>query len=351
MNIQSNTRLMTLIAFCVAGIFFSGVAQAGPVQVDLATPSVGEQTQTYDVTIDGNGFDEGSVASFLVTGSENPGGVVVTNTRFVNRRQLVATINIAEDAELEDYDIEVVTSGGRRGKGHTLFRVVAPGGGGNGGNQCDLQFSATFMPEPTYDALRSDGGGDYAAIGGTGFSLTTNGGANSARKVIVDFKNTDNVNNCTDPGDGEPAGFCTELKDIVMRIERQVQQIDQDLCELDPLPDSNGNPDSFLRTVQVNFESGPYDHTARDPDRKGNPNRPEALKLSYGCQADLVEPSPSHYLNPSYRAVVSRLDADTWLITGETACLMTQTGWVLLDENGEPVWFYMPFAVHLERTN
>lgn len=356
---RSTFRLMTLITAGLACTLLAGNVLAGPVQVELATPSVGEQASTaFDVTIDGNGFDEGSVASFLVTQTENPGGILVTNTRFVSRRQLVATIDIAEDADLEDYDIEVITTSGRRGKGHTLFSVVAPGSGGNGGgNECDLQFSAAFTPPSSDEALRGDGGPDYAAIGGTGFRLNTTGGANSDRKVIIDFSNTGNINGCDENAEnrlnpGEAAGFCSELKDIDMRIERQVQQIDKDLCELNPVPDPNGEPDSFTRTFLVNFESGPMDdYSLVDPDRKGNPRRPESLKLNYGCQADLVEPNPSYYLNTNYRAVISRLDENTWLITGEWACLMTQTGWVLLDGSGDPVWFYMPFAVYLERTN
>ena len=53
--------------------------------------------------------------------------------------------------------------------------------GTGGGNDCDLQFDATFYPQPSTDGLRSDTGKTYLAEGGVGFRLYTTGGANSSR--------------------------------------------------------------------------------------------------------------------------------------------------------------------------
>lgn len=167
MKIRSLLKRVTLVTLS-AGALIAGNALAGPVQVDLATPSAGEQaTVQLEVTIDGNGFDEGSEALFLVSGTANPGGIVVTNNQFVSRKQLVATIDIAPDADLDDYDIEVMTSSGRRGKGHTLFRVVKQGslgGGGAGGGPedrpGDVSLCAIFQ-DGAGDAIVSDNGSAY----------------------------------------------------------------------------------------------------------------------------------------------------------------------------------------------
>lgn len=224
-------------------------------------------------------------------------------------------------------------------------------GSGGGGNDCNLQFDATFYPQPSTDGLRSDTGYEYHAEGGVGFRLYTTGGADSSRQVLIDFAANNQFcdEKAQDPlNPGEAAGFCMAVKDVDMRIERQVQQIDLDLCSLDPVPDpSTGDPDSFRRTIVVNFESGPVDqYSLVDPDRRGNPKKPQALKLSYGCEAQFV---PSNYLDSSARALVSRV-GDTWTIVGERACLMTQTGEVLLSGD-EPIWFNMPFGLNMVKTN
>ncbi len=113
-------------------------------QVKTADPSEAEQgIVNLDVAIRGNGFDNGSVATFLLSGTANPGGVAVNTTQFVNSRKLVANISIDEGAVIGEFDIEVETLSGRRGKGNTLFRVLLKGsGGGNQGEEGTAVFSS-----------------------------------------------------------------------------------------------------------------------------------------------------------------------------------------------------------------
>ena len=152
---------ITVLATTILG---SGVVEAQKVRVTGANPAEGEQgTINLDVEIDGSGFDEGSVATFLVTGSDtDTGGVAVRNSTFVNGKKLIANIDIEEGAVLGDYDIQVLTAGGRRGKGNTLFHVVQQGGGND--NPYDgesIPLECTLADGPG-DNLFSDGLGSYS---------------------------------------------------------------------------------------------------------------------------------------------------------------------------------------------
>ena len=102
-----------------------GTAQA-QVAVTSATPSSAPQgTVALDVEIAGSGFDSSAQVEFLVTGSENPGGITVKKVVVRGSKKLIATIDVADDASVADFDIQVTLSGGRKGKGITLFKVQA----------------------------------------------------------------------------------------------------------------------------------------------------------------------------------------------------------------------------------
>ena len=102
-----------------------GTAQA-QVAVTSATPSSAPQgTVALDVEIAGSGFDSSAQVEFLVTGSENPGGITVKKVVVRGSKKLIATIDVAPDATAEPFDIQVTLSGGRKGKGITLFKVSA----------------------------------------------------------------------------------------------------------------------------------------------------------------------------------------------------------------------------------
>jgi hypothetical protein len=94
------------------------------VTVNSADPSAAPQgTVSLDVTVNGNGFDSTAAVSFFVTGTPNPGGITVRKVAVKGSKRLVATIDIADNALVESFDIEVRLSNGRKGKGTTLFSV------------------------------------------------------------------------------------------------------------------------------------------------------------------------------------------------------------------------------------
>jgi hypothetical protein len=102
-----------------------GTARA-EVTVTSVTPSSALQgTVSLDVEIAGSGFDSSAQVDFLVTGTTNPGGITVKKVVARGSKKLIATIDVAEDAIATDFDIEVTLSGGRKGKGITLFKVQA----------------------------------------------------------------------------------------------------------------------------------------------------------------------------------------------------------------------------------
>ncbi len=102
-----------------------GLAHA-QVQVTSADPSSTVQgTVSLDVTINGSGFDSSADVKFLVTGTTDSGGITVKKVSVRNSRRLVATIEVADTAVVNKFDIEVTLSSGRKGKGTTLFAVQA----------------------------------------------------------------------------------------------------------------------------------------------------------------------------------------------------------------------------------
>ena len=145
------------------------LAQGPPISVESADPPEGEQeTLNLDVTIKGKGFRQGYTAHFLVTGTENPGGIVVTNTRFVDSRTLVSTVDIPATADLGSFDIEV-RSNGRRGKGIDLFKVVEKGGGGghdNGNQTGAVPATFEFFDDGSSTIVTGDGDGPYVTVEG-----------------------------------------------------------------------------------------------------------------------------------------------------------------------------------------
>ena len=101
-------------------------ARAQSVQVDSANPSSAEQgTVDLEVEISGSGFDNSATVDFFVTGTTNPGGIQVKNVKTRGSKKIIATIDVADGATVDDFDIEVRLSSGRKGKGTTLFSVQA----------------------------------------------------------------------------------------------------------------------------------------------------------------------------------------------------------------------------------
>jgi len=77
-----------------------------PISVTGAYPAEGDQGETLTVRISGSGFVEGVVATWERDGLPDP-GITVQQTVFVSSTELDATIAIALDADVADYDVAV----------------------------------------------------------------------------------------------------------------------------------------------------------------------------------------------------------------------------------------------------
>jgi hypothetical protein len=114
-----------------------------PPKVTEAIPNWAEQEMTVDVQVLGSGYDEGSVATFTLDG--NPAGITTDSTTFVSGSELRAHIRVALDADLDLYDVEVMTIRGKKGIGADLFQVVAKGSGEPPGQIEPIPLAATFL--------------------------------------------------------------------------------------------------------------------------------------------------------------------------------------------------------------
>lgn len=112
-------------------------AMAQNVAVTAADPAAAEQgTLQIPIKITGRGFRAGAQARFSVTGTTNPGGVTVLSTTYVSNTELHAMVDIADDALIDLYDIEVQNVDGRGGKGMELFSVTEKDSPGIAAGQC-----------------------------------------------------------------------------------------------------------------------------------------------------------------------------------------------------------------------
>src|ERR1041384_7585104 len=96
------------------------------VSVTAASPAAAAPgTFNLDVTISGSGFKKGAKAQFFLTGTTNPGDVIVNSTAFSGANTVVANISVSSTATDASYDIQVLNSNGSSGKGTELFGVKA----------------------------------------------------------------------------------------------------------------------------------------------------------------------------------------------------------------------------------
>ncbi len=139
-----NRRNTLQLSCLLMALFTCSIALAQTVEVNSAEPGEALQgTVNLDVTINGNGFDNSATVHFFKTGTVDPGGITVNSSRNRGSKKIIANIDVAVDADIDDFDIEVQMSGGRGGKGTTLFRVLQ----GNGGGQETWSFSAESSGE------------------------------------------------------------------------------------------------------------------------------------------------------------------------------------------------------------
>ncbi len=118
------------ISLVCCSFFALGIAPVdaalAQVKVTAATPSSAYQgTISLDVIVSGSGFDPSAKAQYFVSGTTKTGGITVKKVVFRNSRELVTTVDVAADANLASFDIQVTLASGRKGKGTTLFSVKA----------------------------------------------------------------------------------------------------------------------------------------------------------------------------------------------------------------------------------
>lgn len=100
-----------------------GKPVSGP-SVTSASPAFGNAGEVgKQVTIRGSGFTPGAQAAWERGGVPDR-KVTVVSTEFVSSTELVATITIASDADLDLYDISVTALDRKKGIGYALFEVT-----------------------------------------------------------------------------------------------------------------------------------------------------------------------------------------------------------------------------------
>ena len=119
-----------------------GGGSASTVTVTGASPGYGKRGERLSVRITGSGFTATSQAGWERNGVLDP-RVTVLSTTFVSATELVADVQIAEDSDLDFYDVAVtitlVDGGRKKGVGIEMFEVTTAillpelsGPGGNG---------------------------------------------------------------------------------------------------------------------------------------------------------------------------------------------------------------------------
>jgi len=129
MNARSKfagSLLFSILAFCLAWTASPPPLVAQDVVVSAAVPDNAPQgSVNLNVHIKGSGFRKGAIAKWLVTDTTDPGGVTVNSTTYVSTTELLANVTVASDAQtLKKFDIHVMLTNGRTGKGIELFKVI-----------------------------------------------------------------------------------------------------------------------------------------------------------------------------------------------------------------------------------
>ena len=119
--------MAAIFALCLASLpVFAAPPSGGggsKVSVTAANPPDAFQGEELDVIVSGSGFDAGSQVSYLVTGTTDASQVDVISVQYISSSELKTRIRPKDAALPTEYDIQVQTSSGRKGKGTTLFRV------------------------------------------------------------------------------------------------------------------------------------------------------------------------------------------------------------------------------------
>lgn len=127
-------------ALLVLGLLAMQLALAAPpekVLVTGASPDSALQGEALDVVVSGSGFGPGSTVRYLVGGTKDDSQINVNSVVYNPDGTLTTSIQVAAGALVTDYDIEVKSLSGRRGKGTTLFAVLFNDNNAGGRNNPD----------------------------------------------------------------------------------------------------------------------------------------------------------------------------------------------------------------------
>jgi len=165
--------------FKPGGVPGGGPAKEADPVVAAVDPDSASQDTTIDVLVLGEGFDEGSEATWLIDELPDPLDRIHTNrTTYVNPKRLIANITIAADAETTLYDVEVKTSKGRKGVGIEVFRVKVKAE--------PIPVEATLRGDEG-DRVQSDDLGSYAAEIDENGNLFLDARVATERQICLDF--------------------------------------------------------------------------------------------------------------------------------------------------------------------
>lgn len=132
---------------------------AGSLKVTSATPDSGIQGETLEpVTIKGTGFLKANKVRFLVSGTNDTGGVGVTIPEVIDDETLLVNVTISGEATVAYYDIEVQLSSGRKGKGTTLFNVQSKDGSTGNDDKVGRAMICTLNEDQDLNATVMDDG-------------------------------------------------------------------------------------------------------------------------------------------------------------------------------------------------
>jgi len=126
--LRANCRPAVTLAFLAIITVLGVIPASAQISVTSALPnSTTQGTVNLNVTVGGKGFKSGAQAQWFISGTNNPGGVTVNSTAFVNSNTLTANITVSDTAYVGGFDIVVKNTDGRTGKGTELFAVHSKG--------------------------------------------------------------------------------------------------------------------------------------------------------------------------------------------------------------------------------
>jgi hypothetical protein len=108
-----------------------GKAPTTSFSVSSVSPDTASLSTTLDVKISGNGFANGMVARWELSGAADPTQIITNSTTFVSSKQLVANVTISGNATAAKWDVAIY-AGGKTGIGSELgvlkqaFQVLDP---------------------------------------------------------------------------------------------------------------------------------------------------------------------------------------------------------------------------------